>query len=72
MMSQHLRTPWTHKLITSPLGALMDTPYFEALKDRSLPKDFRLSRVGAAAASVGAGVESPEFAENAVAQPWRS
>lgn len=58
-MSQRLRTPWAHKLITSPLGALMDTHYFEALKDRSLPKEFRLSRVGAAAAaSVGTGVEA--------------
>jgi hypothetical protein len=40
-----------HRLITSPLGALLTTRTFERLKRRRLPAEFRLARVGAAAAA---------------------
>jgi hypothetical protein len=59
MSTKRLRTPWSHELIVSPLGALMNTRFFERLKDRSLPREFRLARASAAAAaSVGRGVDA--------------
>ncbi len=58
-MTERLRTPLTHTLNVSPLGALMDTPFFERLQDRSLPLELRLMRAGAAAgATVGEGVDA--------------
>lgn len=50
-MAERLHTPWTHKLIVSPLGMLLDTRLFEWIKDRSLPREFRMARTGAAAAA---------------------
>ncbi|NBB73749.1 MAG: hypothetical protein GVY35_08735 [Bacteroidetes bacterium] len=50
-MTERLHTPWTHKLIVSPLGMLLDTRLFEWIKDRSLPREFRMARTGAAAAA---------------------
>jgi len=43
-MTERLHTPWTHKLIASPLGMLLDTRLFEWIKDRSLPRVFRPAR----------------------------
>jgi hypothetical protein len=58
-MTERLHTPWTHKLITSPIGILLDTRLFEWIKDRSLPREFRLARAGAAAAAtVGSGPDA--------------
>jgi len=50
-VAERLHTPWTHKLIVSPLGMLLDTRLFEWIKDRSLPREFRMARTGAAAAA---------------------
>jgi len=58
-MTERLDTPWTHKLVVSPLGMLLDTRLFEWIKKRSLPREFRLARVGAAAAAtVGEDVDT--------------
>ena len=50
-MTERLHTPWTHRIIVSPLGILLDTRLFEWIKARSLPREFRLTRTGAAAAA---------------------
>lgn len=58
-MAERLHTPWTHKLIISPFGRLLNTCLFEWLKSRSLPREFRLARAGAAAAeTVGEDVDA--------------
>lgn len=56
-MPDRLRTNWMHWVVTSPLGALLTTTTFERLKRRRLPAEFRLARIGAAAAAtVGDGL----------------
>ena len=53
-MGDQLATPLAHRLITSPLGALLDTRIFERIKGRSLPREMRLARIGAVAEATAA------------------
>jgi len=53
-MGDQLATPLAHRLITSPLGALLDTRAFERIKGRSLPREMRLARIGALAQATAA------------------
>jgi hypothetical protein len=48
-MRARLPTTTVHRLISSPLGALLDTPTFERLKQERLPAELRLARIAAAA-----------------------
>jgi hypothetical protein len=38
-MTEQFHTPWTHKLIVSTLGMLLDTRLVGWIKDRSLPRN---------------------------------
>ncbi len=52
-MRARLPTPTVHRVISSPLGALLDTPTFERFKLERLPFEVRLLRLGAMASALG-------------------
>ena len=45
-MTERLYIPWTCRRTGLPLGMLLDTRLFKRIKDRSLPREFRLARAG--------------------------
>ncbi|MDI1445634.1 hypothetical protein [Polyangium sp. 6x1] len=52
-MRARLPTSTVHRLISSPLGALLDTPAYERFKLERLPFELRLLRLGAMASALG-------------------
>ncbi|MRG95153.1 alpha/beta hydrolase [Polyangium spumosum] len=52
-MRARLPTSTVHRLISSPLGALLDTPTYERFKLERLPFELRLLRLGAMASALG-------------------
>ncbi len=57
-MPKRLKTPIAHKVITSPIGALMQNKLYERIKTNAVPNEFRLSRAAAAArVTVGGTVD---------------
>jgi pimeloyl-ACP methyl ester carboxylesterase len=58
-MTDTLGTPLVHRLIESPVGALFENRAFERLRVRSLPDQFQIRRVRAAAdVSLGSGPDA--------------
>jgi hypothetical protein len=51
-MRARLSTPTVHRVISSPLGALLETPAFERIKLDRLPMELRLMRLGAAGSAM--------------------
>jgi len=51
-MRARLSTPTVHRVISSPLGALLDKPAFERIKLARLPLGLSLLRLGAAASAM--------------------
>ena len=49
----NLKTPFTHKILTSPAGALFNNKLFEWVKNKNLPNEFKTAKVGAAARAEG-------------------
>jgi hypothetical protein len=57
-MRARLQTPTVHRVISSPIGALLDTPTVERLRLERLPAELRLARIAAAASlTAAAGVD---------------
>lgn len=57
-MGKRLKTAFAHKVVVSPIGALMENRFYERIKTNAVPNEFRLSRAAAAArATVGGTVD---------------
>lgn len=54
-MKPRLKTSLSHRLVTSPLGAVMNTSFYERLKIQSLRWEFAVARCGAAARAASEG-----------------
>jgi hypothetical protein len=64
----HLETPAVHRLLASPVGGLLDTRPFEALKTRALRREFAVQRARAAA-DVALGAPPREYLRAVDAPP---
>ena len=53
-----LTTPFTHKILTSPVGTLFNNKLFEWVKNKNLPGEFKTAKVGAAVRAEGDNLEA--------------
>ena len=74
-MQERLKTPFIHKLLTSPVGALFSSRFFEKIKHKPLLSEVRIAKAGAVAtqtSDVNEFVESLGIDETNISPKIRS